>query len=268
MRRLLQILGIVLLAGFVSCEVKMPEHIIPPEKMEAFLYDYHLVQSMSGEYSASDYKEKLFFGYTFDKHGITKEQFDSSMMWYNRYPKHLKRIYERLEARAETEVAELDAARGTLNEGISLDVAFLDTDTAELWTSSKVRMLTSTPLSNRMIFSFTTPEDSSFVPGDSLQFSFSALFYKDSLSVFNQHAYAAVLFEYDDKSSESKGVMLKTGGDYLLAVNRNVGSRLKSMNGFVYYSDSASCGNAGVVLSDISVRRFHVKDDARKKTED
>ena len=76
-----------------SCEVKMPEDIIPPTKMEALLYDYHLVQSMSSEYASDDYKEKLYFAYVFDKHNVTQEEFEHSMQWYNRYPKHMKKIY-------------------------------------------------------------------------------------------------------------------------------------------------------------------------------
>ena len=268
MRRLLQILCPVLLAGLLSCEVKMPEYVIHPDKMEAFLYDYHMIQSMSGEYSVADYKEKLFFGYAYEKHGITKENFDSSMMWYNRYPKHLKRIYERLEARLEDEVAGMNDIRGVFNEGVSLEFAYLDTDTAELWTSSKVKMLTSTPLCNRLAFSFTTPDDTAFMPGDSLQFSFSALFFKDSLNVKEQHAYAAVLLEYADNTADSKGVIMKSTGDYMLSLKRNTDSRLKAMSGYVYYNDSSIVhGNAGVVLSDISVKRIHVGSNLSTKTE-
>ena len=69
MRRICKIVLLVALV-LVSCEVQRPEHILSPEKMEAFLYDYHLVQSMSGEYSTSSNKEKLFFDYVFKKHNV------------------------------------------------------------------------------------------------------------------------------------------------------------------------------------------------------
>ena len=101
MSRIIKILSVLFLLAIVACEVKRPEYILPPERMEAFLYDYHLVQSMSGEYSSSSNKEKLFYDYVFKKHGITKEQFDTAMIWYNRYPKHLQGIYESLEKKLE-----------------------------------------------------------------------------------------------------------------------------------------------------------------------
>ena len=40
----------------LSCSVKMPEDIMPPEKMEEVLYDYHMIQAMSATLSSSDYK--------------------------------------------------------------------------------------------------------------------------------------------------------------------------------------------------------------------
>ena len=65
MRSLGYILSLLLLFSLLSCEVKVPENVIPPKKMEAFLYDYHLVQSMNGQYSSDEYREKLFYSYIF-----------------------------------------------------------------------------------------------------------------------------------------------------------------------------------------------------------
>ena len=36
---------------FASCQVKTPKDIIQPDKMEALLYDYHIVQAMGNERS-------------------------------------------------------------------------------------------------------------------------------------------------------------------------------------------------------------------------
>ena len=61
MCRIFYILLLLVTTLFASCEVEMPEDIIPQDKMESLLYDYHLAQSMSSEYTSADYKEKLFF---------------------------------------------------------------------------------------------------------------------------------------------------------------------------------------------------------------
>ena len=80
--------------------------------MEAVLYDYHLVQAMSSEYSSATYREKLFYSYVFTKHNITKEHFDSSLVWYNRYPKHMLRIYTNIEAALEKEIEAFGESKG------------------------------------------------------------------------------------------------------------------------------------------------------------
>jgi hypothetical protein len=261
MYRILKISLAVFLLALVACEVKRPEHVLPPQRMEAFLYDYHLVQSMSGEYSSSSNKEKLFYDYVFRKHGVTREQFDTAMMWYNRYPKHLQRIYDKLEKRLDKEVMLLDNARGALDEGVSIEVAYLATDTAELWTSSKVRMLSPTTLCNRLGFSFKTPEDTTFLPGDSLVFSFSTHFFSSRRDSVSQSAYAAIVLDYADGTFSGTGLDVVSSGEYLLSVERNTGSRLKAMNGFIYYSDNDSTLGSKVVISDISVKRIRVAQD-------
>ena len=78
----------------VSCQVKIPKEIIQPDKMETVLYDYHMVQAMGSEITSTpEYQLKLYHSYVFDKHGITKALFDSSMVWYTRHPAYLTQIY-------------------------------------------------------------------------------------------------------------------------------------------------------------------------------
>ncbi len=247
---------LLLLLFAVSCEVKMPEDIIQPEKMEAVLYDYHLVQAMSSEYSSSSYKEKLFYRYVFDKHNISKEQFDSSLVWYNRYPKHMVRIYTSIEERLEKEIEAFGESKGMLEDCVSLDVAFLGTDTAELWTSPTTRVMLSNPLNNAISFAFTTPQDSAFVPRDSLVWSFKALFAKGVAEGVEQGAYASLLLRYDDGTSATNAVHITASGNYSLAVERKE-SRLKGANGYIYYSDNDTTAQAQLVLTDISLRRMH-----------
>ena len=114
------ILSVIFLSSLLSCEVKIPDYVIPPHKMETFLYDYHLIQSMNGQYSSDEYKEKLYYSYIFNKHNIEKSKFDSSMQWYNRYPKHLRRVYENLEARLNAEVDRLNEEKNLFLLRISL----------------------------------------------------------------------------------------------------------------------------------------------------
>lgn len=242
-----------------SCEVKMPEDIIPPTKMEALLYDYHLVQSMSSEYASDDYKEKLYFAYVFDKHNVTQEEFEHSMQWYNRYPKHMKKIYANLEERLDAEVETLSASGISQDSGVSLDVVSLGSDTVELWTGSGNRILCSNLLDSHLSFCFETPSDSSFMPGDSIEFSFSALFVNEGREYIEQKAHAGIFVKYVNGTADSYGLDVDTRGINSLAVKRNPDARLESMSGFVYYTDNDSLSKAKMLLSDISVRKIRVK---------
>lgn len=255
MRLLRIVLPLVVLSVFASCEVKIPKEVIPPAEMEALLYDYHLVQSMSGEYASADYKEKLFFSYIFKKHGVDNERFDLSMQWYNRYPKHLRRIYTSLSARLEAEVDKLDDLRVCQEEGVSLEMVHFGSDNVDLWTSSKIKQFSSNSLNNRLLFSFDVPNDTTFLKGDSLSLSFNAEFFP--VGVISQKAFASIRLDYDDDSYYTSNLCVDTAGVYNLSAPRNLESKLKSMNGFVYYTDNDTTAASRMLLHDISLVRVH-----------
>lgn len=256
MRSLGCVISLVCIFTLCSCEVKMPDYVIPPAEMETFLYDYHLVQSMSGQYSSDDYKEKLYYGYVFRKHNVEKSRFDSSMQWYNRNPKHLRRIYESLEARLNTEVDRLNEEKNLLQEGVSLEDVSLAKDSVDLWTSSKFKYLSSTPLNSRLAFSFKAPEDTSFVKNDSLSFSFSAYFLSVGKDSVRQNAYASIRLDYAGGEAFTNAVRIDSAGSYNLSAVCTPDSRLKSMSGFIYYADDDSLVNSGLLLSDITLVRI------------
>ena len=237
-----------------SCQVGIPKYVMQPDKMEAFLYDYHMVQAMAGEYSSDDYKEKLYYSYIFKKHNIDKEQFDTAMQWYSRYPKHLRRIYENITARLEREVERLDNARGCDKEGVSLDFVFFGEENVNLWTSPTIRQFSSNSLNNRLLFSFKVPDDTTFVKGDSLSFSFVADFIaKDSVE---QEAFASIRLDYENDSIFTKAVRVDSVGAYNLSAPRYFDSKLKSMNGFVYYVDNDTTAASRMLLRDISLMKI------------
>ena len=255
-RRITAYLSFFLVLALFSCEVKIPDDVIAPDKMEKLLYDYHLVQSMSSEYASDEYKEKLYFEYVFAKHNVKEAEFDSSLVWYNRYPKHMYKIYQNLEQRLEVEVEMMSNAKGTLDEGVSLDVAYLASDTAELWTSTPAKMLLSTPLQSTLTFGFEM-SDTLFVAGDSLSFSFDASFVSGGVKGVRQAAFAAITVNYDDGKVENCAARVDKTGHVVLAFNRYFDSRPVSMNGFVYYFDNDATASARLVLTAISVTRIH-----------
>lgn len=260
-----KIVSFLLVAILVSCKVEIPEEVLPPEKMEAVLYDYHLTQSMASTLASVDYKEKLMYTYLYDKHNISKEHFDSSLVWYNRYPKYMKAIYENLEGRLQDEVDLLGGAKNLQYEGVDLDAANLLADVAELWSGHPVKELSSTPLNNRLHFSFDVPKDSTFLVGDSLVFSFNAFFIAGNALDVKQEIYASVTLEYNDDSYLIKGLSVKESDYYVIPVARNNNTLLKSMSGYVYYFDDDTTYSSKVLLHDLSLKRLHPVKEVNEK---
>lgn len=253
-----KIVSVLLVATLLlSCQTKTPEGVLSPEKMEAVLYDYHMAQSMAFSFASDTYKEKLMYIYVYDKHGITKEVFDSSLVWYNRYPRHMKRIYANLENRFNQEIEALATVKSLQNESVDLAVVELSANDAELWTGHPVRMLTSVPLGNKVAFSFETPKDSSFVAGDSLVFSFNAVFVPGKLADVRQEAHAAVTLNYNDGSYVVSGLSIDESGYYEITAARNFKSRISSVSGYIHYFDNDTSAVSIVLLDDLSLKRLH-----------
>ena len=114
-------------------------------------------------------------------------------------------------------------------------------------------------VNSHMAFDFTAPDDSSFMAGDSISFSFDALFVNEGRDSLRQRAYAGVLVRYADGTSDNLGIEILRSGRHAIELPRNMESRLESMDGFVYYSDNDSLSKAKLMLSDISLKKFSAK---------
>lgn len=243
----------LLLILFASCQVKTPEDIIQPDKMETLLYDYHIVQAMGNDVnSMQEYHVKLYYEYLFKKHDVTKALFDSSLVWYTRHPAHLTKIYANLKERLDNEVTimqeekNLEKAMFQISEDVTID-------TLELWTGMSVTELTRVPYNNRLLFSFKS--DSAFVAGDSLVLRLNTRFFSEQKKL--QNMYAAILVAYKNAPTKSYAINIDKSGSYTLQVPRDYDSTIKELSGFIYYNDNDDSIKSGVVLSDLSLLRIH-----------
>lgn len=245
----------LLLLALVACEVKIPETVIAPDKMEALLYDYHLAQTMSVGFSGEEYKRKLYAEYVFDKHGVTKELFDSSMVWYMRNPKHLHEIYKSLDETLKQDVALLSEEKENVARGGALDSTALVGDTVDLWYDVKTLLLSATPLKNRMVFNYKA--DSTYVTGDSIVMNMDVHFITPDKARIKQTAHAAMVVEYADSAYSSNGRMLNTSGHYVIAVPRRFETAIKGIRGYIYYTDNDTLAASRMLVGNISVLRIH-----------
>lgn len=240
----------------VACEVKIPDNIIQPDKLEVLLYDYHLAQAM-GVDAGGDYKRKLYADYVFEKHGITKELFDSSMIWYSRNPKYLYDIYGSMHDRLAVEV---DALSGEKNKILLSEHAYdMNAYTVNLWQGVRVALLSATPLKNRVAFSFQA--DSSYHRGDSVALSVDVLFISPKDKNIRQKAYAAVILEYADSTFATSGLAIADAGHYAIGLERNRENDIKNVRGYIYYTDNDSLAESRLLLGNISVMRIRASEE-------
>ncbi len=102
MRKLKAILLISLLSILVlSCgnrKLHVPEGILEPDELVPLLVELHLVDGSLHQYQTSQQlrKDSAYFLYpaVIQKYGITRAQFDSTILFYGKYPDEFSLIYD------------------------------------------------------------------------------------------------------------------------------------------------------------------------------
>lgn len=81
-----------------SCN-RAPEKVLSQREMIDFLADLHKLDGVlitEGLTTIDDRENIYFYNALLAKHKITKEQFDSSLVWYTRQPKKFNKIYQKV----------------------------------------------------------------------------------------------------------------------------------------------------------------------------
>ena len=132
LNQIISLFSIVLLLS--ACKVNRPDDVLPPKTMEAVLYDYHLAQAilMDAE-SAEKYKRDFYLEWVYQKNGVTKEEFDNSLVWYTRYPEEFAEIYEKLSERVTKDrnqaamlLERIEKSSFSVESGDSVDLWYLN----------------------------------------------------------------------------------------------------------------------------------------------
>ncbi len=81
---------------FVLSACEVPYGILGKDEMATILADIHLTEATVGQkYAYSAHETKCaYFESVFEKHGITREEFNASLDWYARHPKAFVSVYD------------------------------------------------------------------------------------------------------------------------------------------------------------------------------
>jgi hypothetical protein len=238
-----------------ACGKRLPKDVIATGEMESILYDYHLTNAMQSTVPGSDNaKKEAMRRYLFAKHGVTEEQFDSSMVWYTRHPEELAKIYTHLQERFKGEsdhVAQLLASR---DEGMTLSVPG---DTVDMWNGDAYyRLQAQEPL--HQMLTFTMKADSNFQANDAIRWTAQYAFGKDAHAVLRMGL--SVIYENDSVSGEVKNVT--RSGLKEIYIPQDSAYSIRAIHGFIYMPNSSK--QADVLVHDLTLMRYHVPFDSTK----
>ena len=106
MKRLtIYIVAFIVTAMLTGCHKKQPEGLLSKGKMEKVLYDYHLALAAAQlSTDSTEYRSHLYTEAALRKHGVTKAELDSSLVWYAANTRELYDIYKNIEIRMDKEI--------------------------------------------------------------------------------------------------------------------------------------------------------------------
>lgn len=237
----------------ISCGDKQPDYVLPLEKLEAILYDYHLAQVMISDMPSSErYKKDLYFDYVYEKHHVTQEEIDSSLVYFARNPQGLADVYANLSKRVEEAIKRVEAEDKPIAVREAKSVVG---DSVDLWYDVPVIQMTPSNLSNRL-YSFMVPTDSNFQARDVIEWRGKVLFLNGEVDSLHNYLHLNLILHYMNDSIVSQDTVLYTTGDFSLQVTDT--ALVKSIDGVAYLKSSDS--NERVLLMSPALMRYHRTD--------
>lgn len=242
-----------LLAGLVGCGKRIPSDVIQPQAMEDLLYDYHLASTLGTSLPYQEqYKKEAYLAYVFQKHGVTQAEFDSSMVWYTRNGVELAELYKRLDERFQRDEERMKAQVAQRDNQIDVSVSG---DTVDIWQDRTLYWLSASTLSNRL--SFDLKADTTFRPKDALSLTADFRFVPQTSPVRQARVVMGLRLLYDNDSIDGCTRIVTASGPQQLFLRPDSAWQLKSVSGFVYYSQPEEVPERGSVLvNDLHLMRY------------
>ena len=119
-----------ILFGVSACKSDEEKAVVSAHKMEAILYDYHLAQGLAQMHPGDALIMLKYQTSILEKHGVTQEQFDTSMAYYMRHAEQMHDIYERLSNRLGDEAVAQGSSLSEIGQENNLTA---NGDTAKMW---------------------------------------------------------------------------------------------------------------------------------------
>lgn len=246
--------GITILIGVMAmitaCKPGTPSQFIQPDEMEDILVEYHMAKALASQTHQSDLDQALYVESVLGKHGYTKEEFDSSLVYYYTRADRFESIYKRVADRLEEKALVLGATEGEIGKYASLNA---DGDTANIWNDRSSMAMIPMPPYNRC--DFVLEGDSLFQRGDAFLLQFMSDFLYQS---GNKVSVVYVAVDYGD-TIVSQNLRFSSSGLTQLRFTDTLDKDIKRLRGYFYIDNGHEITTATRVLflSNIQLIRFH-----------
>lgn len=166
---------LAIISFLAGCKPSLPSSVLPRDKMEEIMYDYHLSKSLASQQVNPGEAERIYQDAVLRKHGITQDEFDGSLSYYMRHTDELSKIYASLEERLRAEAGSLGVSASDLEGMGNMSTTG---DTANVWNDSRSLVLIPKAPFNQKCF--TIKCDTSYHAGDAFRLTFDSNFiYQD-----------------------------------------------------------------------------------------
>ena len=174
-----QRISILLLLSVLLLSCGKPSWVLSEKQMEDILFDIHIADAEINnnymDFRIEKQKQKLYTS-IFEKHKITREQFDTSLVWYGKNLTKYLEIYEKLIQRyailSDSIMVQIDRQKA--------QTLASDSDLVNLWEKPRAFILTS--LAGKNIISFDV-DSLKLSPKEYFKFTFNVLGITDSIAI-------------------------------------------------------------------------------------
>lgn len=251
----------------VSC-IDRPECVLDEPQLIDVLVDVHRaeglleIQQQHGAHpDETDRYQKEVIAAVLQKHGVSRVQYDSTLMWYAQHLKLLTRVYGHVDERLREE-HEMWSLQMTEQRDFALSEAG---DSVQLWSLRQHLVLDRSRLSDLRFWEY--PSDSNFVDGDTLHWHFFVRQLLPGQRVIASIALTEVTDQgKDNRGSEKKDLrneplgydqqVISANGSYTLsAVTDSVQPFRSAILSLVLMLDSSWA--APVFIDSLSLLRIH-----------
>ena len=253
------------LSMMVACKPGVPTEYIQPSEMEDILYDYYVSQGIATIPNKEmrgneDYRRDLYFNAVLKKHGVTRVDFDSSLVYYYTRADRFVGIYRNVQERLSKDALDLGASEGEVER---FTTQSLSGDTANVWEGERFIMLIPYAPYNRM--QFVQKADTSYHKGDSFMLTFKSDFLYQGGS---KDAMVYLALKYENDSIASQIVHFSVSGNTQLRMN-TCDLKVKEVMGFFYLGqgNEKNMDLRLLFMTDVQLVRFHKQKKDDRKSE-